>query len=174
MQPSPAGRTPSFSGMRFSDIHPRVRETMRALCSSAMTCPSTLIREPRKCSRAPVPQRERPSFSQRSFLKDGPDTIWFPWTGSRIQRTLVGLGKLVGGLHECRRKVSPLKIEKMTENGDPRSLSKGPGRTAPSAMKVANELRRTRDGEVRVRFCRKTYKHWFSPRITSILKGLSS
>jgi len=32
------------------------------------------------------------------FLQDGPDVMWFPWTGSRIQRTLCGLGKFFGGL----------------------------------------------------------------------------
>ena len=31
VQPSPAGRTPSFSGTRFSDIHPKIRGTMRSL-----------------------------------------------------------------------------------------------------------------------------------------------
>ena len=32
------------------------------------------------------------------FLQDGPDTIWFTWTGSKIQRTLSGLGSFAGGL----------------------------------------------------------------------------
>ena len=33
-----------------------------------------------------------------SFLQDGPDAIWFTWTGSQIQRTLWGLGSFFGGL----------------------------------------------------------------------------
>ncbi len=32
------------------------------------------------------------------FIQDGPDVKWFPWTGTRIQRTLFGLAKFFGGM----------------------------------------------------------------------------
>ena len=35
---------------------------------------------------------------QNPFIQDGPDTIWFTWTGTKIQRTLRGLGEYFGGL----------------------------------------------------------------------------
>ena len=32
------------------------------------------------------------------FIQDAPDTIWFTWTGTRIQCTLLGLGAHFAGL----------------------------------------------------------------------------
>ena len=40
----------------------------------------------------------RAGILQDPFLQDGPDAIWFTWTGSRIQRALWGLASFFGGL----------------------------------------------------------------------------
>ena len=34
------------------------------------------------------------SLQQASFLQDGPRVIWFTWTGTKIQRTLLRLGQV--------------------------------------------------------------------------------
>lgn len=137
VQPSPAGRTPSFSGMRFSDIHPKIRETMRSLLlrDDMPIYLNPKAKEMLTSARAAAREAE---LSQRSFLKDGPDTIWFPWTGSRIQRTLVGLGKLACGFRVQEEGIA-LKIEKMTEEAI-REAYRKVLENCPSAMKVANEL----------------------------------
>lgn len=137
VQPSPAGRTPSFSGMRFSDIHPKIRETMRSLLfrDDVPIYLDPKAKEMLASARAAAREAE---LSQRSFLKDGPDTIWFPWTGSRIQRTLVGLGKLACGFRVQEEGLA-LKIEKQTEEAIREAYRKVLA-NCPSAMNVANEL----------------------------------
>jgi ATP-dependent helicase Lhr and Lhr-like helicase len=137
VEPSPAGRTPSFSGMRFSDIHPRVRETMRALLFRDDVPIYLDPRAKEMLASARAAAREA-GLSQRLFLKDGQDTIWFPWTGSRIQRTLVGLGRLVGGLHVEEDGIA-VTIKKMTEKGVCEAYRKVLT-NCPSVTKLANEL----------------------------------
>ena len=41
------------------------------------------------------------------------DAIWFTWTGSRIQRTLLGLGEFFGGLKVTDERIA-LVFEKAT------------------------------------------------------------
>ena len=41
-----------------------------------------------------------------TFLQDGPDAVWFTWTGSRIQRTLSGRGEFFGGFKVTDEKVA--------------------------------------------------------------------
>ena len=48
-----------------------------------------------------------------AFLQDGPDAIWFTWTGSRIQRTLSALGEFFGGLKVTDENIA-LVFEKTT------------------------------------------------------------
>ena len=142
-------------------------------CFFAMTLPIYLDSESGKCfHECIVSQRiERPSFLHRSFLKDGPDTIWFPWTGSRIQRTLVGLGRLVGGMQVQEEGIA-LKIEKMTEEAIREAYRKVLVKLSLSdesgnrTSLVGSRWRSTS------RFTQKNFKPSFSRRIISILKGL--
>ena len=97
VEPSPGGRLPRFAGRTAGEIHPRVREAMKALLflddKPAYLDPKAneMLTDARAAAR-------EADLSIRSFLQDGPDTIWFTWTGSRIQRTLAGLGLYLGGL----------------------------------------------------------------------------
>ena len=45
------------------------------------------------------------------FVQDGPDLTWFTWTGTRIQRTLAGLGIHLGGFRVEDRGIA-LSFEK--------------------------------------------------------------
>ena len=113
VQPSPAGRTPSFSGMHFSDLHPKVREMMRSLLfrDDMPVYLDPTAKEMLASGRAAAREAD---LLHRSFLKDGADVIWFPWTGSRIQRTLAGLGRYFGGLDVVDEGIT-LTFQKTTE-----------------------------------------------------------
>jgi ATP-dependent Lhr-like helicase len=97
VEPSPGGRPPVFSGLAGHDIHPRVRETMRSLLSRD-DLPVYLDPKAREMLAGARAEARGADLLRRSFLQDGPGTTWFPWTGSRIQRTLAGLGRYFGGL----------------------------------------------------------------------------
>jgi ATP-dependent Lhr-like helicase len=95
VKPSPGGRVPRFEGDRWIDIHPRVRLAMKLLLSRTdlpvfldMTARELLV-QARSAARDS-------GLLLSPFLQDGPDAIWFTWTGSRIQRTLHGLGEHFG------------------------------------------------------------------------------
>ena len=49
------------------------------------------------------------------FIQDGSDMIWFTWTGTRIQRTLAGLGMHLGGFRVEDRGIA-LSFEKATRD----------------------------------------------------------
>ena len=95
VQPSTGGRVPRFFSGPGGDIHPRVRQVMRALLEQnepiAYLDPtaSTLLAQARSTARESGLLRD-------PFLQDGLDTIWFTWNGSKIQRTLWALGKITG------------------------------------------------------------------------------
>ncbi len=110
---------PGRSSSRFSlddrgrDIHPRVREVMKALAGTGAICRIYLDMKAREMllqARATAATRD---LLRNSFLQDGPDAIWFTWTGSRIQRTLWGLGNYFGGLKVTDEEVA-LVFEKTT------------------------------------------------------------
>ena len=97
VEPSPGGRVPTFSGTAGQDIHPKVREMMRSLLfrDDVPVYLDPVARAMLTNARAAAREAD---LGRRSFLQDGSDTIWFTWTGSRIERTLAGLGCHVGGL----------------------------------------------------------------------------
>jgi ATP-dependent helicase Lhr and Lhr-like helicase len=97
VEPSPGGRTPSFHGMGGHEIHLKVREQIRTLLfgDNLPVYLDPTAREMLENARAVARGAD---LLHQSFLQDGPDTIWFPWTGSRVQRTLVGLGRFVAKL----------------------------------------------------------------------------
>jgi ATP-dependent Lhr-like helicase len=97
VEPSRAGRLPAFAGTAGSDIHPRVREKMRALLF-AHEMPAYLdARAGQMLGRARRTAREA-HLDHCAFFRDGSEIIWFTWTGSRINRTLLALGLLGGKL----------------------------------------------------------------------------
>jgi ATP-dependent Lhr-like helicase len=97
VRPAPGGRVPSFHSHQGKDIHPRVRLMMRSLLGRTDL---QIYLDPQ--ARDMIVQARATArdsgFLQNTFLQDGPDTVWFTWTGSRIQRTLGALGQFFGGL----------------------------------------------------------------------------
>ena len=103
VQPSPGGRAPDFRSKQHEEIHPRVRAVMKSLLEAG-ELPQYLDMRAREMlvqARATAAQSR---LLRNPFIQDGPDTIWFTWTGTKIQRTLRGLGEYYGGLTSQRRR----------------------------------------------------------------------
>ena len=90
--PSPAGRIPRFSSHEGQDIHPRVRETMKSLLERTDIPVYIDLKAREMLIQARLAARDAGILNQ-TFLQDGVDVFWFTWTGTRIQRTLEGLGR---------------------------------------------------------------------------------
>ncbi len=114
VEPSPGGRTPAFSGRSGSDIHPRVREMMRSLLFRD-DLPTYLDHAAKEMLASARCAAREADLDRRNFLRDGTDTIWFTWTGSRVQRTLAGLGRFARGL-EVQDEGIALVFEKSVES----------------------------------------------------------
>ena len=84
VEPSPGGRAPAFSGGAGHDIHPSVREMMRALLFRD-DMPAYLDPTAKEMLANARSAAKEADLARRSFLQDGSNTIWFTWTGSRIQ-----------------------------------------------------------------------------------------
>jgi len=114
VEPSPGGRAPAFSGGGGHDIHPRVREMMRSLLFRD-DMPVYLDPTAKEMLANARSAAREADLAHRSFLQDGPDIIWFTWTGSRVQRTLAGLGRYKHGL-EVQDEGIALTFEKSSES----------------------------------------------------------
>jgi ATP-dependent Lhr-like helicase len=114
VEPSPGGRTPAFSGRSGYDIHPRVREMMRSLLFRS-DMPAYLDSTAKDMLASARSAAREADLARRNFLQDGADTIWFTWTGSRVQRTLAGLGRYARGL-EVQDEGIALTFEKSVES----------------------------------------------------------
>ncbi|MDX9975782.1 MAG: DEAD/DEAH box helicase [FCB group bacterium] len=113
VEPAKGGRLPYFSGAGGRDLHPRVREKMREVLGSELL-PAYLnpkAKEMLQASRAVARELGLPA---QVFVRDGVDTWWFTWTGSRINRTLAALGKHFAKL-DVRDEGIALVFEKATE-----------------------------------------------------------
>jgi ATP-dependent helicase Lhr and Lhr-like helicase len=97
VKPSPGGRVPGFHSTSGRDIHPRVREVMKALLEPGEQ-PIYLDMKAREMLLQAQATAAQAELLRHPFIQDGPDTIWFTWTGSKIQRTLLGLGTHFGAL----------------------------------------------------------------------------
>jgi ATP-dependent helicase Lhr and Lhr-like helicase len=95
VEPSPGGAAPSFMSQSGMEIHPRVHEVMRELLSRddvpVYLDPgaSAMLEFARKTARDA-------RILDSPFLVQGREVIWFPWTGTRVVRTLWLLGKFAG------------------------------------------------------------------------------
>jgi ATP-dependent Lhr-like helicase len=114
VEPSPGGRAPIFKSAGFQDIHPRVREMMRSLLFQD-EMPIYLDPPARKMLQSARAAACAADLGRQRFLQDGSRTVWFTWTGSRIQRTLAGLGQYVAGMDVHDEGVA-LTFEKTTED----------------------------------------------------------
>ena len=95
--PSKGGRLPAFSGGQGTELHPKIREKMRELIFS-QTIPPYLDETAKDLLRKSQVAAQRAKLMENCFYSEGKDLIWFTWTGSKINRTLMGLGKYYGGL----------------------------------------------------------------------------
>jgi ATP-dependent Lhr-like helicase len=95
VEPSRGGKLPYFAGAGGSDIHPRVREEMRRVLFD-MGIPRYLDSHAAELLRRGRAAAREAGLAERAFVAVGRDTVWFPWVGSRIQRTLAGLCRFAG------------------------------------------------------------------------------
>jgi ATP-dependent Lhr-like helicase len=114
VEPSPGGRAPIFKSAGFHDIHPRVRERMRSLLFED-GMPIYLDAAARQMLHSARAAARAADLGRQRFLRDGSRTVWFTWTGSRIQRTLAGLGQYVAGMDVHDEEIA-LIFEKTTED----------------------------------------------------------
>jgi ATP-dependent Lhr-like helicase len=112
VEPSPGGRVPYFPPDEGGDIHPRIREVMRALLGRD-ELPVFLDMKAREMLVQARSAARASGLLCAPLFQDGADAVWFTWTGSRIQRTLLGLGEFFGGLKVTDERVA-LVFEKAT------------------------------------------------------------
>jgi ATP-dependent Lhr-like helicase len=97
VEPSKGGRLPFFFGGAGADIHPRVRAQMKDSLQSDDTPAYLDAKAQDMLNRARGYARES-GILANPLLADGASTYWFTWTGSKINRTLIGLCKGKGAL----------------------------------------------------------------------------
>lgn len=97
VEPAKGGRLPFFSGKAGADVHPHVRAAMLAWLKSN-DLPVYLDDTAREILVLAREFGRRAGVLDGPIVTDGPDTYWFTWTGSRIHRTLLGMGRFLGGL----------------------------------------------------------------------------
>ena len=97
VEPSRGGRVPYFRGASGADISPEVRRRMRDLLASE-SVPRYLDPTARDMLAASRATARDVRVLEQPFVSDGNDLVWFTWTGSQINRTLMALGSFVAGL----------------------------------------------------------------------------
>lgn len=95
VEPSTGGRVPRFFSAAHIDIHPRVREVMKELLGQG-DVPVYLDPTAREMLTLARSTARDSGVLRKPFFQDGLDTVWFNWTGSKIQRTLWAMAKLSG------------------------------------------------------------------------------
>ncbi len=136
VEPSPGGRVPSFSSQAGFDVHPKVREAMKAILLHDEKPRYLNPTAVELLSKARTAARDA-DLAHRSFLSQGTGTLWFTWTGSRIQRTLAGLGQYVLGLDLEDEKIA-LKFTKAGES-DVRSAYLSLLQKPPDVVELASK-----------------------------------
>jgi ATP-dependent Lhr-like helicase len=92
VEPSKGGRLPFFFGGAGADIHARVRAQMAdTLRSDAM--PAYLDAKAQDMLNQARRYARESGILANPLLADGASTYWFTWTGSKINRALIGLCK---------------------------------------------------------------------------------
>jgi len=97
VEPAQGGRLPFFSGKASADIHPHVRAEMLAALNSTAV-PNYFDDKAREMLAYAREFACHSGILAGPIVTDGPDTYWFTWTGSRIHRTLLGMGRFWGDL----------------------------------------------------------------------------
>jgi ATP-dependent Lhr-like helicase len=112
VEPSRGGRLPLFGGSSGPDLHPRIHEKMREILSDTKI-PVYLDQVAKEMLHEARTFARDSEILHSPFFRDGNDIIWFTWSGTRVNRTLLGLG-LYNGLH-VRDDGIALTFEKMSD-----------------------------------------------------------
>jgi ATP-dependent Lhr-like helicase len=91
VEPSRGGRLPVFSGSSGPDLHPRIHEKMREILSDTKM-PVYLDQVAKEMLHEARTFARESDILRYPFFRNGNDTIWFTWSGTRVNRTLLGLG----------------------------------------------------------------------------------
>jgi ATP-dependent helicase Lhr and Lhr-like helicase len=113
VEPSDGGHAPRFSGRAGFDVHPKVREMMRSLIARD-DFPVYLDPTAKKMLADARKTGQEANIVNNPFFQEVSTLLWMTWTGSRIQRTLHGLGHFFGGL-DVRDDGIALTIQKSSE-----------------------------------------------------------
>ena len=114
VEPSRGGRLPYFYSAPGADIHPKVRKKMLEMLH-ADTIPSYLDSKAKEMLAFSKMRAKAVGILEYPIFKNGQDVVWFTWTGSKINRTLVGIGRYHLGLN-VRDEGIALAFEKATES----------------------------------------------------------
>lgn len=112
VEPSCGGRLPLFGGSSGPDLHPRIHEKMREILSDTKI-PVYLDQVAKEMLHEARTFARESDILNSPFFRDGNDTTWFTWSGTRVNRTLLGLG-LYNGL-DVRDDGIALTFEKMSD-----------------------------------------------------------
>ncbi|OPZ86984.1 MAG: putative ATP-dependent helicase Lhr [bacterium ADurb.Bin429] len=91
VEPSRGGRLPLFAGASGPDLHPRIHAKMREVLAGA-SIPIYLDQTAKDMLHEARTFAQESNILQYPFFCDGNETIWFTWSGTRVNRTLLGLG----------------------------------------------------------------------------------
>ncbi len=137
VEPSTGGRVPRFFSGPGGDIHPRVREAMRALLEQN-DVPVYLDPTAREMLEQARSTARDSGLLRNPLFQDGLDTIWFTWTGTRIQRTLLALAKL-SGISKVNDEDVALVFEK-TSVAQVQEIYRGFLANCPDAVSLARQF----------------------------------
>jgi ATP-dependent Lhr-like helicase len=90
-EPSRGGRLPSFSGKSGPDLHPRIHEKMREILSDTKI-PAYLDQVAKEMLQEARNFARESDILHNPFFRNGEELIWFTWCGTRVNRTILGLG----------------------------------------------------------------------------------
>jgi ATP-dependent Lhr-like helicase len=97
VEPSEGGTAPAFLGSLIVEIHPRVREMMRELLERDDT-PTYLNPGAAAMLQSARKTANDAGLIESVFFSQGNEVTWFPWTGTRVVRTLALLGSAATNL----------------------------------------------------------------------------
>ena len=114
VEPSRGGRLPFFAGSSEPDLHPRIHKKMHEVLSdNKIPIVDYLDLEAKEMLQEARTFARESDILQSKFFRNGNDTLWFTWVGSRVNRTLFGLG-LYNKLHLSDDGIA-ITFEKMDE-----------------------------------------------------------
>ena len=91
VEASRGGRLPSFASSSGPDLHPRIHEKMREILSDTKI-PSYLDQMAKQMLQEARTFAQESDILHHPFFRYGKEMIWFTWCGTRVNRTLLGLG----------------------------------------------------------------------------------